>query len=213
MGNRYLLAALEMLAQEGLDRQGELAPFENVVWASLDVDAEGFTSRVSSVRHLARRMTLYASQTDRALAISRHLHGGYPRAGDAAPPLPVVIHGLATVNTSGHAPFGLGHADFAGPAFDDLRALIWLGIEPGEGCILSSGRNAAGGRYWRLGRNGDVECATENFGVALTLFRWLGPEAAKARVDERIEAFQEGGDSKNVERWTRLRATMARIIP
>ncbi|MEM1317623.1 MAG: alpha/beta hydrolase, partial [Pseudomonadota bacterium] len=56
-------------------------PFDQVVFAAPDVDAGLFAAMAETARPLARRMTLYASNNDWALEVSRKLHGNAPRAG------------------------------------------------------------------------------------------------------------------------------------
>jgi esterase/lipase superfamily enzyme len=90
------------------------------------------------------QVTLYASNTDRALMASRAIYQR-PRAGYANPPL--VLEGLATVDVSaaGAEMFDLGHSYFATAktVFNDLYYLLRLGLTPAERNSVT----AAGGYY------------------------------------------------------------------
>ncbi|MEM1317624.1 MAG: alpha/beta fold hydrolase [Pseudomonadota bacterium] len=79
MGNRALTDALELMALR--TQPVEQPPFDQVVFAAPDVDAGLFAAMAETARPLARRMTLYASNNDWALEVSRKLHGNAPRAG------------------------------------------------------------------------------------------------------------------------------------
>ncbi len=57
--------------------------FGGVVFAAPDIDADVFTAGVKRLGPMAKRMTLITAVNDRALAVSRRLAGGVPRAGAA----------------------------------------------------------------------------------------------------------------------------------
>lgn len=79
MGSRLLGDALV-----DLDRQGALQrrPFRQVVLAAPDVDAAVFARRYLDVTlEAAWRVTVYCAADDRALKVSRGVHGGYDRLG------------------------------------------------------------------------------------------------------------------------------------
>ncbi len=154
MGNRFLLAALEKIA--AAHPSGN--PIVNeLVFASPDLDADDFETRAPTIAHLARRTTLYSSEVDEALRLSSLLQK-YSRAGNHRPAL--YVNKLETVDTtkaSGSFEF-LGHTDFAGPALDDFRSIVWLSLTPSKRCILSQ-TEGAGGMVWVFGTqkcNGDA---------------------------------------------------------
>lgn len=82
MGGWLTLETLrEMAAVRGA---GNLAMrFGAVVFAAPDIDADVFTAGVRRLGPVAQRMTLITAVNDRALAVSRRLAGGVPRAGAA----------------------------------------------------------------------------------------------------------------------------------
>lgn len=212
MGSEFLLAALEDLA-------GIYGPhtnyqmFDHIVWASADVEAQRFAATIPGVSHLARDMTVYASSRDRALRISRMIQGGRQRAGDASPPLPVIIGGVPTVVTTRMTTQGVGHDDFSGPALNDFRAIVWLSLSPEERCILVTRRNDAGVFYEIAPReygaatalsppDGDRDgaCSSEVFETAITAVRREGVEEARGRFSADI-ARDSGGTI--VGQWIR----------
>lgn len=175
MGNRFLVEALARLAQTYPSPPEPL--FDQVVWASPDVDAAGFMEQLPSLRHLAQGMTLYASSRDRALLLSRRINGGNPRAGDSSPPYPVVVEGLSTVDTTLAGGRGLGHSDYAGPALDDFRALIWLSLSPEERCILHTNTGQFG-QFYAVNPTSGANCEPEVFKYSITALRRAGEEDA-----------------------------------
>jgi hypothetical protein len=122
--------------------------FNEVVFASPDVDADDFIERVSAIDSLADDFTLYASSKDRALQASRRFNGTGRRAGDSAEP--VLLPVLNTIDTSAVSDGGLGHSDIFGGAFTDFQAILWLSLEPDQRCLL--GRREEGNAVaWVLG--------------------------------------------------------------
>jgi esterase/lipase superfamily enzyme len=89
MGNRALVQALSQIAREHLGGDGPL--FQNVILAAPDVDRRVFEELASAFRSEAVRVTLYASDSDKALAAAQTLQR-FPRAGDANPLL--VVSGI-----------------------------------------------------------------------------------------------------------------------
>lgn len=173
MGNRFLARALERLAETYPNPPEPL--IDQVVWASPDVDAQEFMALVPQVGHLAAGMTLYTSSRDRALRLSRRINGGAPRAGDSSPPYPVVLAGLSTVDTTAAGGRGLGHSDYAGPAMDDFRALIWLSLSPQERCILHTDTGQLG-QFYAVDPQTGANCALDVFKYSITAMRRGGED-------------------------------------
>ncbi|WP_439633036.1 alpha/beta hydrolase [Glycocaulis sp.] len=168
MGNRFLARALDQLADTYPNPPEPL--FDQVVWASPDVDAEEFMDLLPRIDHLASGMTLYASSRDRALLLSRRINGGNARAGDSSPPYPVVVAGLSTVDTTAAGGRGLGHSDYAGPAMDDFRALIWLSLSPEERCILHTNTGELG-QFYAVAPQTGGRCEPDVFKYSITALR------------------------------------------
>lgn len=129
MGNRALLNAL---AQWELCLGQGRAHLSQIVLAAPDVDA-GIFAQLARHFGKTKRVTLYASSADKPLVLSRQVHG-YPRAGDASPP--VVLSGVDTVDVSaaGAEVFGLGHSHYleTSKVFADMFYVICHGGIPAE---------------------------------------------------------------------------------
>jgi esterase/lipase superfamily enzyme len=80
MGNRILA---ETLCSQGLPAQEE-SHLGQIVFAAPDINRLIFEQEISSGKLKARRVTLYASDRDQALALSKLFHG-YARARRYAP--------------------------------------------------------------------------------------------------------------------------------
>jgi esterase/lipase superfamily enzyme len=106
MGNRALTSALELLSYELAE--GE-PPFSELVLTAPDIDADVFKRDIAPrIVKTAKRVTLYASSNDEALAFSKKVHG-YPRAGDSGPGL-IVVPGIETIDVSSVDTSLLGHS-------------------------------------------------------------------------------------------------------
>jgi len=94
MGCRVLGLAMQWMRSQGHDK-----PFDVIVLAAPDIDAEAFRSVIApEMRKRTARPTLYVSRNDSALKASHGFHG-YRRAGDAAP-APIVVEGIDTIDVS-----------------------------------------------------------------------------------------------------------------
>jgi esterase/lipase superfamily enzyme len=190
MGNRFLLRALEEMAEDNPPPLDEPF-FDQVVWASPDVDQADFLYTLPELVHLSRDMTLYASASDRALRLSRRIQGGYPRAGDVTPS-PVVLAGLSTVDTTAAGDSGLGHSDYAGPALDDFRAIVWFSLQPDQRCILDV-ETGATGRFHRVDPSQGGACAPDVFKYSITALRRAGPDEAMNVVEASLSENRDPG--------------------
>lgn len=179
MGNRFLARALEQLGETYPNPPEPL--FDQVVWASPDVDAREFMHLLPRIDHLASGMTLYASSRDRALLLSRRINGGSPRAGDSSPPYPLVVAGLSTVDTTAAGGRGLGHSDYAGPAMDDFRALIWLSLSPDERCILHTNTGEMG-QFYAVDPETGGNCEPDVFKYSITALRRSGEDGEPMEI-------------------------------
>lgn len=210
MGNRVLLRALARVKATP-PPAGRATLFDEVVMAAPDVPQAEFRQRVTALKGVSGRMTLYASKRDRALQISAMVNNAL-RAGDATPP--VVIPGvLETVDTTAATQGLLGHTDFAGTARDDLRAVLWADLPPGKRCILSST-----GAGWIFG---SAKCDETAFRVAVWFWRRTGNmQIALKAFDLAIADFTNraaaGGEAsvaamRNVEAYKRSKALLVQL--
>lgn len=87
-------------------------PIDQLVFAAPDVEARRFAWFVENVRHTAKGMTLYASDSDVTMAASRKYNGGARRAGDsrARIELPylrrICVSGVTRLDRLGHSYYG-----------------------------------------------------------------------------------------------------------
>lgn len=130
------------------------AGVNDLILAAPDLDRERFGARVRELSVLARRITLYAAASDRALNISRRYVGGVPRAGDVPEGGPMVLAGVETVDVSEPGTEAIGRAGPATVAHSaflvDLETRIAAG--PGADREPAAGLESvasARGRYWR----------------------------------------------------------------
>lgn len=144
MGNRVLLAALKIYLPARA-RDSRAHAFGQIIFTAPDVDRDAFAGAFPSLRGSAERLTLYASDSDVALRMSRYYHHA-PRAGSAGP-LIVRLQGLDTIDMSGLPADVLGHSYFAanGGAVYDLLHLLWRGDAPDSPQRCSTGESKAGG--------------------------------------------------------------------
>lgn len=112
MGNRPVVETLYRLS-----RKPAYVPLANVLFMAPDVDADTFRALVNDIRRPTGRLTLYASQNDRALGAS-HLVHGYSRAGDAGPEI-ILLPGMDTIDASAADTSLLGHSYYG-----DKRSIL-----------------------------------------------------------------------------------------
>lgn len=116
MGNRALLPAVARAASDA--RFTNLAKFNRVVLAAPDVDRDAFKQLVAQIERPARRVTLYVSEHDQALAASHLLFHKERRAGEGGPDA-VMMPGVDTVDVSRISVDALGHSYFG-----DSRSVV-----------------------------------------------------------------------------------------
>lgn len=201
MGNRPLMAALKLLDEPGPRR----APmFDEIVFAAPDVGVREFDELWPSISRVSDRFTLYASARDKALMLSQAINA-MQRIGDASPI--VVRPGLQTIDTTDASDGLLGHADFAGTALDDFRAVIWLSLAPDRRCVLTGETGEA--RWWRFGG----ACPALEFREASQTVRLAGSlEAALAEVGERLE-LSDGEEREYLEKLRARLEALERALP
>jgi len=145
MGNRAMTDALELFA---LRYKGPMPAFDQVLFTAPDLDAGLFGEMVHTIRPAARRITLYASNKDWALAFSRKLHGDSPRAGQGGAD---ILH-VAEVDSIDMTEIGddmLKHSYYANnpSALTDILSLFWRDVPPEHRCgmVAAEGEHGA---YW-----------------------------------------------------------------
>lgn len=146
MGNRALTDALELFA---LRHEGAQPAFDQVLFTAPDLDAGLFAEMMKTIRVTARRITLYASNKDWALAVSRRLHGDSPRAGQGGRG---ILH-VADVDSIDMTEIGedmLKHSYYANnpSALTDILSLFWRDAPPDQRCGMKQAQGEQGS-YWQ----------------------------------------------------------------
>jgi esterase/lipase superfamily enzyme len=148
MGNYLVLDALA-------HRDPPKRPLGQLVMAAPDIDRDQFAQAIPKVKAFFRGLTLYASKNDWALALSKRVAGGVPRAGDVLADGPIVLAGLDSIDVSalGEEMFGLNHNTFAEarPLIDDISALLQEGrLPPRLKTEYPMPEGAKAPTYWRF---------------------------------------------------------------
>lgn len=152
MGN---LLVMDSLASHS--RTSDPVRLSELVLAAPDIDRDQFSSMVADVARISSGMTLYASSADKALALSRTLAGGIPRAGDVPPGGPIILPQLDSIDATamGQEMFGLNHNVFASnrSLIVDIKSILSSGRHPPTDRtpeIHSFPEGATAPSYWRF---------------------------------------------------------------
>ena len=201
MGNRVLIGALTRFLQAsalpaGTPAAGNTA-FGQVVFTAPDVDRAYFVAATESLRGRAERLTLYASDSDYALRMSKLVHDA-PRAGAAGSTV-IRMMGLDTIDMSGVPADVLGHNYFAanGGAVYDLLHMIWRDDDPGSPQRCGKPGDVPGTPVlWRF----DVEkCKGDvllEAAVLLKQFHDMARSQIIAQLNSQIAAFGDSADQQ-----------------
>ncbi len=146
MGNRGLLRAVNRIAAKVAGTTGR--PFGQIILAAPDVDQRTFAMLHESYPEICDQTTIYVSENDRALHLSRLLHKA-PRVG-LAPPV-VVIPGMDTVNVTKVDLSFLGHGYVAScrTVLTDIHQLLVSGLTPSKRAGVTAITDQYGS-YWEL---------------------------------------------------------------
>ena len=145
----YAKATTAALARAEPDVQAALSKkLQNIVLAAPDIDKDVFVrDLMPKLSTGGRRVTLYASEKDRALEVSRRFHS-VQRLGSMKP-LPAVVRGLDTIDASkvdtsitGHAYYGDNRS-----VVSDLYYLINEKLPPSRRATLRSAGSGPN-TYW-----------------------------------------------------------------
>ncbi len=152
MGNQPTLQVLKDLKAS----KPEGVVFHQIILAAPDVDRHIFENVAKEIKGLAKGMTLYAAKNDKALAISRNVHGGVPRAGDVPEEEgPLILDGVDTIDVTSVSTdsLGLNHSGYAenNDLLQDVKALIETGVRPPEQRISTTKPVSQEGKtYWEF---------------------------------------------------------------
>lgn len=146
MGNRAMTDALELYA---LRNEGKPAAFDQVLFTAPDLDAGLFAEMARTIQPTAKRLTLYASNKDWALEVSKRLHGDAPRAGQGGDSI-LLSPTFDTVDMTMIGEDMLAHSYFANnaSALTDIFSLFWRDASPSQRCGMTRKETADGTAYW-----------------------------------------------------------------
>jgi esterase/lipase superfamily enzyme len=152
MGN---LIALDALANDA--QTSDPVKIARLVMAAPDVDSDQFKVLAPEAKAIVGGMTLYVSSADRAMALSRRLAGGIPRAGDVPAGGPIILPNVETIDVTavGDDIFGLNHNAFAASrdVMEDISAMFRLNLpSPRLAQIRAVPQPPAPPRYWKFVR-------------------------------------------------------------
>jgi esterase/lipase superfamily enzyme len=132
MGNLPLLNVLRELGPT-------LPPdvrLNEIIMAAPDVDRDVFQYLAANIKAYGRGVTLYCSANDRAMAASRRVAGGVPRAGDVPAEGPIVLDGIDTIDVTQASTdvLALNHSTYAerSALLNDIGLLLRTGERPPE---------------------------------------------------------------------------------
>ena len=109
MGNRALTRAFADLVE---DNEVHSQKIKKIILTAPDIDADVFKGEIAPAMLKSQaHITLYASSNDKALLLSKRVHG-HPRAGDSGEKL-VVLPGIDTIDATAANTGFLGHSYFA----------------------------------------------------------------------------------------------------
>lgn len=179
MGNRYFLEAVDELLRIHPDRA-----LGHVILGAPDVDSNELSVRLERLSQHAQSISLYASRNDRALLVSRRIHGA-PRAGDSSEGA-IRLAGLDTLDASDIVADMLGHSYFGDSplVLGDLAALLRLGLAPALRCATLE-RDAP---VYDIRPDG---CSIEQVLAAIE-YHDRYADAAPARLHETLAAADQG---------------------
>jgi esterase/lipase superfamily enzyme len=138
-------------ALKGLGGDGgkDKSVFREVVLTAPDVDLDVFREQLfPAIRDKAGRITLYASSRDRALQLSRQVHG-FARVGDTEsgilvlPPMDSIDASAVDTDLVGHSYYGDNNSVIA-----DLYYLLNEGLPPQRRNRLLPRSAGKGKQYW-----------------------------------------------------------------
>jgi esterase/lipase superfamily enzyme len=145
MGNRALVRALSALQAQGPTTGG--AALRQIIFAAPDVDRDTFVDLAAKFQGRAERFTLYGSSNDRALRISKLVHG-YPRAGESGENM-ALADGVDTIDSSQADTSLIGHSSYGSvrSILADISDLLKQGHPP-DGRFGFQPREWEKRRYW-----------------------------------------------------------------
>ena len=144
LGTRGVVLALVMLAQA---EHGDKPVLNQVVLIAPDIDAGVFKQYLPMIKPLVKNITIYVSENDNPLALSRQVHG-YPRLGEPGVHLDGIT-GVEIIDISGIAmrsPSGHIYHIYQNDVVNDLDQLL----NDGKSASQRNSLKQTGENYWQL---------------------------------------------------------------
>ena len=196
MGAQVLTDALELIAA---GRAPEAPPpFGQLILAAPDMDADRLRDLLPVLRPLVRRITIYASEKDREMALARRLYGPALRAGWGGEA--TLLHELAdSLDVS-----ALQADMLTAPAvLADMAMLLWKDAAPDRRCGLTPVPGGAGEPpVWRFADGADGICSDPVLAGVLARLRRDDIEAPDQALEVMRAAVADPG----------LRAELAPVL-
>jgi len=148
MGNRALTGALTSILHNFPQYKSKLT---EIILTAPDIDAEIFKRDIAPViTQAGAPITLYASSNDRALYLSKKMHG-YKRAGDTDNGI-LVCNGIETIDATRVNTSFLGHSYFGDEksVLADIYYVVSQSIRPNQRFSLKKVEALNGDTYWEL---------------------------------------------------------------
>lgn len=146
LGARGVVQALTRLSYK--EQPGVL--LDNLVLIAPDIDTDIFRHDLPLLKRVINRITIYVSENDKALKLSREVHG-YPRLGEAGDSLStfagvetIDISSLSLQRISGHV-YHLSNQE----VIEDLKVLLHTKALPDQRSVLQK-LEKDGLPYWQL---------------------------------------------------------------
>ncbi|MGQ0457818.1 MAG: alpha/beta hydrolase [Hyphomicrobium sp.] len=143
----------------GPSRIAAVPKLDQVILAAADIDGSVLKSRAAAVKQSVRTLTLYASNDDEALKLSKRAAGREPRVGELTGDQPFIMPGAETIDVSSMGTWvflGANHRKFAEKAhvLKDIALLMKDGVHPPDVRFpVFAARQSADGVYWRYVSN------------------------------------------------------------
>ena len=150
MGNRALTRSYVDLMRSNPEFSVKV---REVILAAPDIDSDVFKRDIAPEMVKSNTpITLYASSEDIPLKVSREVHAGYPRAGDAGESL-VVLDGVETIDATNVGNGFLDHSYYAEerPVISDIFNILHHSMRASDRAGLTE-IQTGDGVYWKFRR-------------------------------------------------------------
>jgi hypothetical protein len=148
MGNVVLCEALKQLHEE---KFGLLGAINQIILAAPDIDKDVFIQQIMPAIKRVPNITLYASDKDKALLVSKKIRAGYRRLGEGGNNI-LIAEGLDSIDASDVGTDMLGHGYFAATEslLNDIHSVL-LNLRPDKR-MLKTIRKSEKEHYWTFQR-------------------------------------------------------------